>query len=379
MVVQNVIAKAGYHKVGLAWLAPAAAYDHIRVIYKLGVAPTSDTDGVYVDYAVGSPQVSVDYGDSLGLGGYFQYNGTDTATAVYFRIYTYVTPTDASPLYVQKTSAPGAGGIKISPYGGLLQDSLGAPIVIGTDTWLVKVVNNRLNPLVVPGNLFHTFVSNAITTNSFIVDSLNNGVSVVTDYTDDLVWHNDTIAFEVWKNSVKLYQVSKIVNLYQATNSYSQYPGGTTDPDLLSQLRLLTPSNQLPMAPEIVAGQDVNTSDLTPTVRWYHRADSDEPNSEIHYAVEFATAQVDVAGSMQINDTHASYRVFLSADFPAMFDYSTDGGASWTSFSTLAGSGLVLAESAQNQVRVTVPDEVGKKLTVAQWYWQVRATDKTLA
>jgi hypothetical protein len=376
-IVRNVIAKAGYHKVGVAWLAPLDVFDHVRVLYKLGSAPANDTDGTYVDYSIGDPEISVDFGDSLGLGGYFQYESSDVATPVYFQIYTYATPDDPAPEMVQKTAAPGAGGLKISPYAGTLQDQTGVPIVVGTDTWLVKAVNARLNPLVSPGDLFYELESNAITDENFVIDSLNNGISVVTDYADDLLWHDDTIVFEVWKNGSKLYQSSKKINLYQATHSYTQFPGGTGDPDLLSQLILQAPANQLPLAPDIVAGQDTSTTDLTPTVMWYHRADIDNVNNEIHYAVEYATAQTLVGGSMQVDDTHASYRAFLSIDNPEYFEYSTDGGSTWTSFTTLAGAGLVLAEDSQNQVRCTVP--AASELSVGQWYWQVRATDKTLA
>lgn len=314
---------------------------------------------------------------SLGLGGYFEYTGTDILTAVYFRVYTYATDGDPAPTYIQKVSAPGAGGWKISFYAGSVADALGAPIVVGSDTWQVKVVNNRLNPLVSPGTLFHTMVSGTMTDETFIIDSLANDIQVTTDYTDDLVWHGDTVVLEVWKNGVKEFETSKSVNLYQATHAVSSFPGGSTDPDLLSQLALEAPANQLPAAPDIVAGQPATTSDATPTVMWYHRADPE--GGEIHYAVEFAQGQVNVGGTMHVDDTHASYRVFLSVDTPAYFDFSTDGGATWTSFSTLSGNGLVLAESAQNIVRVTLPDVVGQKLEVGQWYWQVRATDLTLA
>lgn len=375
-LVTNVIAKMGYHKVGLAWINPLTNFDHIRVLHKLGSEPTSDSDGIFVDYPFGDAAISVDFG-TMGVGGYFLYEDTDTTTNVYWRVYVYVTAGDTAPEYVQKEAAPGASGTKMVGYAGSVLDSSSNPIVVGSDTWLVKAVNDRLDPNVAPGDLFYSLDSDAMTDSTFSISSLNNGVSPVTDYTDDIVWHGDTLSFEVWKNNNKEFTVSKPVNLYQAFNTYSLYPGGLNDPDLLSHLVLTAPANALPLAPIIVPGQPTTTSDTSPSFLWYHRADSDNPVGEIHYAVEIAQAQVNVGGNMQVDDTHASYKVYLSVDNPEYFEYTTDGGTGWTSFSTLGGAGLVLTEDNNHQIRFTIPDTVGERLDVAQWYWQIRATDKT--
>lgn len=379
--VQYPIAKYGYHKIGVAWINPADAFDHVRVIYKAGSAPANDTDGTFVDYAAGSAELSVNYGASIGTGGYFQFDGSDSGTIIYFQIYTYISPSDPSPvgLSTPLQAAPAQGGLSIPVYGGNVKDAAGNPIVPGADTWVVKVVNPKFAPgTTPPGDTFYTIVSENMTDDTFTFDLGTNNISPLTNYAGDLMWHGDTVTIEVYKNGVKQFSVPQFVNLYQATNATASVPGGASNPDLLQHLILQQPSNVLPVAPEIVPGQDTSTSDVTPTVMWYHRADSDNPNSEIHYAVEFSQAQVDVGGGvMQVDDTHASYRVFLSVDNPEYFEFTSDGGTNWALFTTLGGAGLVLAENANNICRITIPDEVGKKLDVGQWYWQVRATDKT--
>lgn len=350
--ITSFLSARGQLKFALQWTNPAGTIDHIRVVRKMNSAPTSSTDGDTFDlntapYTTASQAGVLWQDQSLP-----SFISTDR---FYYRIFVH----DGTSYGTAVGNSTGLAVMEVgaSPisFSGTVLDQFGAAIVPGVDTWQV-VITNTSNSLSGLGKTVTAVVDGSGAYSESL--SFDNA-------TDDLSWIADNIEFVIKKNSVNQFTITKAV-------SFSEVRNGSVLTDLQQ------PANQQPVAPTI-PGSPYNvtpTNDTTPDLVWYHVVDPEGASSPIHYAVELSKALN--GGQVDTNPANG-YIYYLSAPGSpqtrlGQFAHSVDG-VNWTSFDPGSADGLVA--TAGCFVRFTVPSDA--PLTVDQWYWQVRATDKTPA